>query len=247
MALALAAATAAHGTDTVVVDADTYGGSLAQLLSVLDEVSGLVAACRTVNQGRSHQVVEQLLDIDPQLRLLTGLPRADMWTQVRPGALDVVLSQLRLASDLVVVDCGFCLEPGSAPGQGRNQTALQVLDLADAVVVVGKPDPVGLSRLIRGLHDLREVVTTPIIVVNQMRPSLGWGEREVRSTVLRLTGQQPAVFLPLDQPGVDLAVMNGRSAREAVPSSPFVARVEGLTTAVMDAVSPRAVLAAADT
>lgn len=246
VALSIAAATAAGGTDTVLVDADTYGGALGQLLGVLDDVSGLAAACRAANQGRGHEVVEQLLDIDPGLRLLTGLPRPDMWTQVRPGALDVVLAQLRATANLVVIDCGSSLESATGPA-GRNQTTLQVLEQADAVVVVGRPDPIGLSRLVRGLHDLVEVVpqTPPIVVVNQMRGSLGWGEREVTATLSRLTGREPVAFLPFDQSSLDLAAMSGLSPREAARSSPFVARVDVLAGHVVDAAASGAVLAAA--
>lgn len=245
VALALASAAAARGVDTVLVDADTYGGSLGQMLGMLDDVSGLVAACRAANQGRAREVTEHLLDVDPELRLLTGLPRADMWPQVRAGALDVVLTQLRTIAGLVVVDCGFSIEEGSGP-TSRNQTTLQMLDQAAAVVVVGKPDPVGLSRLIRGLHDLGDVTTRaePIVVVNQMRSSLGWGEREVGSTLSRLTGHDPAVFLPFDQSGLDLAAVSGRSPRELASSS-FVARLDVLTSRVIAAVSHEAILATA--
>ena len=77
--------------DTVLVDADTYGGSIAQMLAMLDEVSGLMAACRAANQGRADEVADHLLDVEPRLRLLSGIARADMWPQVRPGALELVL------------------------------------------------------------------------------------------------------------------------------------------------------------
>lgn len=241
VALGLASAAAARGIDTVLVDADTYGGALGQMLGVLDDVSGLVAACRSANQGRPAETTEQLLEMEPRLRLLTGVPRADMWSQIRAGALDVVLSQLRQGTELVVADCGFSLEPSTGPGAaGRNQTTMQVLEQADHVVAVGRADPVGLARLIRGLHDLREQLPgiEPTVAVNQMRPSLGWGERDVSAMITRLTGQEPAVFLPFDQPGLDLAAVSGRTPREACPSSPFVARVEVLTGQVLDAVAP---------
>ena len=238
VALALASAAAARSVDTVLVDADTHGGSLGQLLGVLDDVSGLVAACRGVNNGRPHEVATHLLDVDPSLRLLTGLPRADMWPQVRTSAMQGVLDQLRGAAQLVVVDIGAELEPPSGPGPSRHQTALQVVDTADVVVVVGRPDPVGLSRLVRGLHDLATIVpgVEPVVVVNQMRSTLGWKEREVRATVARLTGIEPVVHLPSDQSSLDLAAMSGRAPREAAPSSPFVARLEVLTSHVLAAV-----------
>jgi Flp pilus assembly CpaE family ATPase len=245
VALSIAAATAARGVDTVLVDADTYGGSLGQALSVLDDVSGLVAACRAANNGRSHEVAGHLLDIDPRLRLLTGLPRADMWPQVRTGALELLLAQLRAQAALVVVDCGFSVEPGTGHGAARNQTTLQVLEQADHVVVVGLPDPVGLARVVRGIHDLAEVAPgiDPTLVVNRMRGTLGWSEREVRTTVGRLTGMEPLAYLPLDQAGLDLAMVSGRSPRQAAPSSPFVARMEVVAAHVLARLSPEAVLA----
>jgi MinD-like ATPase involved in chromosome partitioning or flagellar assembly len=245
VALGLAAAAAARGVDTVLIDADTYGGSLGQSLGVLDDVSGLVAACRAANNGRPHEVVEHLVAIDPGLRLLTGLPRADMWPQVRTGAFEGVLGQLRGRAELVVADCGFSLEPGTSPGAARNQTTLQVIEQADAVVVVGRPDPVGLARLVRAVHDLADVLPgrEPVVAVNMMRSSLGWGERDIRATVARLTGLEPVVHLPHDQSGLDLAAVTGRSPRLAAPSSPFVARIETLTSHLLASVLPESALA----
>lgn len=246
VALGLAGAAAARGIDTVLVDADTYGGSLGQMLGVLDDVSGLVAACRAANNGRAAEVGEHVLEIDPGLRLLTGLPRADMWPQVRPAAFEGVLTSLRSAAQLVVIDCGFSLEPGTSPGVSRNQTTVQALEQADLVVVVGRPDPVGLARLVRGVHDLSESLPgcAPVVVVNMMRPTLGWSEREVRATVQRLTGVEPLVHLPHDPAGLDLAMVSGRSPRLAAPSSPFVARIEVLAAHVLTAVLVPATLAA---
>lgn len=242
VALGLAASAAARGVDTVLVDADTYGGALGQMLGVLDDVSGVVAACRAANNGRAGEAVDHLLEIDPHLRLLTGLPRGDMWQQVRTGAFEAVLTQLRGRSELVVADCGFSLEAGTTAGAGRNQTTLQVLDQADSIVVVGRPDPVGLARLVRGVHDLSAQVPgcAPLIVVNMMRSTLGWSERDVRATITRLTGIEPVVHLPYDQSGLDLAGVSGRTPREAAPSSPFVARIEVLTSHVLTSVVPPA-------
>ena len=247
VALGLASAAAAQGVDTALVDADTYGGSLGQMLSVLDDVSGLVAACRAANTGRAIEVADHLLEIDPRLRLLTGLPRADMWPQVRTGAFELVLSRLRAVADLLVVDCGFSLEPGTGPSANRNQSTLQVLDQADAIVAVGRPDPVGLARLVRGLHDLAEAVPgrTPTVVVNMTRTSLGWREREVDATLRRLTGVVPAAYLPFDQSGLDLAAVSGRTPREVAPSSPFVTRIEVLARTLVSQVGTSALLSAA--
>ena len=230
IAASLGASLAHHGRETVVVDADTYGGSIAQMLAMLDEVSGLMAACRAANQGRGVEVTDHLLDVEPRLRLLSGIPRADMWPQVRPGALELVLRELASMSDVVVVDCAPFLEASEGgSGAGRNQVTRQVLSSADVVVVVGRADPVGLSRLVRAMYDASGVVDVePTVVVNLCRPSLGWSEREVASTLTRLTGVEPTILIPADVAALDLAVMRGRLPRVAAPSSPFVAAVDDL-------------------
>ena len=230
IAASLAASFAHHGSDTVLVDADTYGGSIAQMLAMLDDVSGLMAACRAANQGRADEVADHLLDVEPRLRLLSGLPRADMWPQVRPGALELVLQRLQADADVLVADCAPSLEPGDgARGAGRNQVTRHVLSSADAVLVVGRADPVGLSRLVRALHDLSDVVEVePAVVVNLMRPSLGWSEREVARTLTRLTGIEQVTFVPADVTALDLAMMRGQLPRVVDPSSAFVTAVDDL-------------------
>jgi MinD-like ATPase involved in chromosome partitioning or flagellar assembly len=234
VAASLAAAFAHRGHDTVLVDADTYGGSIAQLLAMLDEVSGLMAACRAANQGRGDEVADHLLDVEPKLRLLTGIPRGDMWPQVRPGALELVLRRLQPEADVIVADCASSVEPGEgAIGAGRNQVTRHVLSVADAVLVVGRADPVGLSRLVRSLHDLSDVVDVePTVAVNLSRSSLGWSQREVADMLARLTGVEPATFIPADVASLDLAVMRGQLPRVVAPSSPFVAAVDDLAASL---------------
>jgi len=157
-----------------------------------------------------------------------------MWPQVRPGALELVLRRLQTDADVLVVDCAASLEPGEgAHGAGRNQVTRHVLSAADAVLVVGRADPVGLSRLVRALHDLSDVVDAePVVAVNGMRPSLGWSEREVAGTLTRLTGIEQVTFVPADVSALDLAMMRGQLPREVAPSSPFVAAVDDVAASL---------------
>ena len=229
VAASLAASFAHQGHDAVLVDADTYGGSIAQMLAMLDEVSGLMASCRAANQGRADEVADHLLDVETRLRLLSGIPRADMWPQVRPGALELMLRRLRTETDVIVADCASSLELGEGAGAGRNQVTRHLLSASDAVLVVGRADPVGLSRLVRALLDLSDVIEVePTVVVNLMRPSLGWSERDVSRTLTRLTDIEPVAFIPADVQALDLAVMRGQLPRLVAPSSPFVAALDDI-------------------
>jgi MinD-like ATPase involved in chromosome partitioning or flagellar assembly len=121
----------------------------------------------------------------------------------------------------VVVDTGFSLEqdPGSDFGSrpGRNQMTLGALEVADEVLVVGNADPVGLSRLARALVDLRDLTGgAPVrVVVNRMRPTLGWSEKDIAGMVegfTRLTGLH---FLPDDRAAADRALVTGRTVVES--------------------------------
>jgi MinD-like ATPase involved in chromosome partitioning or flagellar assembly len=239
LAVGLGAELARRRLRTVLVDADPYGGAVGQQLGVLDEVSGLLAAARLAAGGQlADRFPTVQRSIDGQLSVVTGLPRADRWREIRPGVLEHLLETAR-DHGLVVVDTGFSLEDDPAADlgarPGRNQMTLGALEVADEVVVVGSADPVGLSRLARGLVELREVTGTAAVrvVVNRMRPSLGWSEQDIAGMVTgfaRVTGLH---FLPEDRPAVDRALVAGRTLTE-VGDSPLGRAVAG----VVDAVAP---------
>lgn len=220
LAAALASELARRQRPTTLVDADPYGGAVAQQLGILDEVSGLLAAARLTAGGTLPERFGSVRRmIGSNLGVVTGLPRADRWVEVRAGVVEHLLETGRDHGQ-VVVDTGFSLEqdPGSDFGSrpGRNQMTLGALEVADEVLVVGNADPVGLSRLARALVDLRDLTGgAPVrVVVNRMRPTLGWSEKDIAGMVegfTRLTGLH---FLPDDRAGTDRALVTGRTVVE---------------------------------
>lgn len=202
-------------TPTVLLDADPYGGAVAQHLGLLDQVSGLLAAARSANAGtlddagfaRCRRRVGERLDV------LTGLPRPDRWVEVRPGALDTLIDRSLVVGD-VVVDTGFSLEDDSDLGRSlsRNLMTWEALSRADAVVAVGSADPTGLARLARTLVELREQAFAPVtVVVNRMRESLGWERSDVVGMVEGYLRPEAVHFIPEDRAGVDRALVQGRA------------------------------------
>ncbi|WP_395656908.1 CpaE family protein [Nocardioides sp.] len=247
LATGLAAEVARRGRRTVLVDADPYGGAVAQQLGILDEVSGLLSAARLASAGQLEERFGSVQrGLDDRLSVVTGLPRGDRWVEVRAGTVEHLLEVARAQGE-VVVDTGFSLEddPGSDYGTrpGRNQLTLGALDVADEVVVVGGADPVGLSRLARGLVQVREVLGgRPVhVVVNRMRPTLGWSERDIAGMVAGFARPAGLHFLPDDQPTVDRALVAGRTLAELgdSPLGRAVARVADAVLAASPATSGR--------
>ncbi|RNM13609.1 hypothetical protein EFL26_11425 [Nocardioides pocheonensis] len=216
VAVGLADALAAAGRPVLLVDADPYGGTIAQQLGVLDEISGLLAVARMANLGTldGEALARACRRVGDRFDLVTGLPRADRRVEVRPDVLGTVLATAADGSD-VVVDCGFCLEDPDVP-LARDRMTLDALAAADEVVVVGTAEPAGLARLARGLVELRDVAGgVPLrVVVNRMRPTLGWSERDIVGMIEGYARPLGVHFLPEDRAAVDRALVAGRALSE---------------------------------
>ena len=248
VAVGIATEIARSGEDVLLVDVDAYGGAVAQHLGVLEEMSGLLAAVRAANTGQLDlpRLAGLARQVGDRLRVLTGLPRADRWQEVRPTAFTEVLEEATRLAGYVVLDVGFSLESGPADAFGssapqRNQMTLAALQRADEVLVVGAADPVGLSRLARGLVELRETLPTarPRVVVNRTAPP--WAGRTGRSagwSGLRPAGRRalPARRPRCRRPGPHVGTSLAESGDSALGSAMRV-----LADAVLgEPVKPRA-------
>jgi MinD-like ATPase involved in chromosome partitioning or flagellar assembly len=232
VAVGLADEAARLGVSTLLVDADVYGGVVAQMLGLLDESPGLAGAARQAGSGAldAAALVRLAWAVRPRLRVLTGLARSDRWPELRPRAVTAVLDEARRLAELTVVDCGFNLEDDEelsfdTAAPRRNGATLAVLEAADVVICVSGADPVALQRSIRGLDELRDVLpgVEPVVVVNQVRrgPVSGDPRREIAEALQRFTGREVRFFLPADRRATDAALASGRTLAEAAPGSPL--------------------------
>jgi len=249
VALNLACELARLGRPTVLVDADTYGGCIAQSLSLLDEAPGLAAATRSADQGSLD--LEVLARLAPEvctgLRVLTGIPKAERWPELRAAALEHVLTLTRRLGRYTVVDCGFSLEDDEelsydtlAPR--RNAATLTSLAVADQVLVVGAGDPIGLQRLVRGLQELGTLAgPAPTVVINRVRASAVGSrpERRIREALTRFAGIDEPRFIPDDPATMDGALLTGRSLAEAAPDSQVRQSLLALAREVAGVPAPR--------
>ena len=249
IAVGLASELAALGRSTLLIDGDVYGGVVAQLLGVLDEAPGLAAASRLANNGQLQlaALAQLCRSVTPNLRLLSGIARADRWPELRPSALEGVLALARSLAAVTVVDCSFCLEQDEelafdTAAPRRNGATLTFLETADTVLAVGSADPVGLQRLVRGLGELKEAVPglQPVVVINRLRSGgvPGDAEQEIRAALQRYAGVDDLLVVPLDTGGVDAAIAVGRTLAETSPQSPARLALAGIAAGLIGAPRP---------
>jgi hypothetical protein len=126
--------------------------------------------------------------------LLLGLRRHRDWTTLRPRAVAAAIDGLRRSYRVIVADIDDDIEgeheTGSSDVEDRNVLARAAVDVADAVLVVGSPGPVGIHRLARLIRELVAGGVPP----QRVLPVVNRGPRSVRAraelaeALSRLTG-----------------------------------------------------------
>lgn len=235
VALNLAAEAAEAGVRTLLIDADVYGGVVANALGLLDESPGLAGACRQAANGRLDRAGLAGLSwqVGP-LRVLTGIARADRWPEVRPSAVPAVLDLARASAELVVVDCAFAIEADEeisfdTAAPRRNGATLTLLEHADGVLVVGAADPPGVERLVRGLAELGDLLpqVDPRVLLNKQRRTAAGADEAVQA-VSRFAGVGVLAVLPEDRAATDKAWRSALPLLQAAPASPLRSAIRDL-------------------
>lgn len=155
IALGLAEAWSRSGDRVCLIDADSIGPSLALLVGMTEDVSGVLVASRYADQGALdiRSLGSACRRLDDRLWLMSGVGSADRWHQLRPASFERVVRLCAEHFDRVVIDTnpllnveGFddALTAGMPSRDGVTRSALQ---LSDCVVVVTQPDAVSVLRL----------------------------------------------------------------------------------------------------
>lgn len=234
LAINLAAEIAAAGHSVVLADADTYSGSVAPALGILDEAPGFAAACRlagtdSLNISEFERLAQRYASPYGAFHVLTGLARGKRWPELSADRVTAALSCARRWMDYIVVDTGFNLESDEEISSDlfaprRNAATLAALGEADHVVAVGVADPVGMSRFLRAHADLVELLDgRPVnVIINKIRSSaLGPSPySQVATTLKRFAAIDSPILVPWDQHGVDSAMLAGGTLRDSAPRSP---------------------------
>lgn len=227
VAVNLAAEATLAGTRTTLVDADTYGPSLSQMLGVLDESPGLVAACRAHDRDTlDPETLEALLPlVQPGLHLLSGIGVPGRWAELRRTSLDGVWRALARRGELVIADVGPVLEEDEelsydTAAPQRNAAAISAIEHADAVIAVVAADPIAITRLLRDHARLAELGVTELhVIVNRVgAPIPGERVRELIATRIPVASLH---LLPDDPVACRSAAWDGALLAEGATRSPL--------------------------
>lgn len=247
VAVGLAVEMALTGASVALIDADTWGASIAPMLGMLDESPGFAAACRMAGHGTlSIDELDRVSERYPvgsgRLSVLTGLNRTSRWPEVTDTRVTETIRTCRAWVDHVVIDAGFNLESdeeilSDIAAPQRSAATLASLRAADRIIAVGRADPIGISRYVRSHPDLIEVCEgVPVhTVVNRVRSGpVGIGAAgQISETLRRFAGIHGATMIAQDQRAADSALLRGTSLREAAPRSPAAVAIRRLAHGLM--------------
>jgi MinD-like ATPase involved in chromosome partitioning or flagellar assembly len=242
VAINVAAELAAAGFTVALADVDTYSGSVAPSLGMLDEAPGFAAACRlagagALTLGELERIGQRYHSGHASFWVLTGIGRPSRWPELSASRVAAAIAACRSWVDYTVLDTGFNLENDEEISSDlfaprRNAASITALGEADRVIAVGASDPVGLSRFLRAHVDLVETVAAGrvLVAMNKIRASaIGLNPvGQVAQTLSRFGGIDSAAMIPFDQAALDAAILAGKSLADAAPKSPVRAAIRDL-------------------
>ncbi len=243
LSIAVAAACADAGMDTLLVDCDAYGGDVDQLLG-LQQDAGIVWASRAAAKGELSPTMldAELAVVRERLRVLPGLPRPSVWADVSAFGVRELLKLARSMFRVTFCDVGFCVESDPhAPTDGRNATTIAAVDEADVVVAVVKAELTSLRQFLVALPDLRAVVDR-----DALRVVLNGGAhvRHARSLIESETGLRVAAVVPQAPHDFSTAADHARPVLDVTRDRRLRHAVVDLAASFGAPVEPRGLLSA---
>lgn len=251
VAVNLAVEAALRGHKTLLIDADTYGASVAVHLGLLEETAAIAQACRAAEHrglntaglvSHTQRVVVRGMGLD----VITGLTRSERWPQVRAAAWAQVLDVARGGWDVIIIDCGFGLEEDEElsfdiPAPQRNATTRTALSKADTVITVGTGDPVGFVRYMKDIEQLMEATQGRIVPIVNKVTSMTSGmspKRQLRSVWERF-GPNVSLqqFIGWAPEVTAAALLNGKTLAESAPKSEIRLAIQRLMEACVPSLS----------
>lgn len=228
VAVHLAVEAASSGTSTLLIDADVWSASVAQLLD-LEESPSLTQAARAAAEGWPSSI-EQFVHRGPcGVSVLAGLARSQLWPEVREEAWRAILAAAVEEYELVVVDVAAPIEEDEELSfdrvpYRRNVVTTVALERADDIVLVVAADPIGLRRGIvayRTLVEGADGANRSVTVVLNRTPRPGRRLQECSAAISDWTGAAPSAFLP-EEDAFERVAWEGRPLHQVATRSKWL-------------------------
>ncbi|MDR2294901.1 MAG: hypothetical protein LBE05_06825 [Microbacterium sp.] len=240
LAVALAAERSRSGGEVALIDADSHAPAVAAMLGLAEEAPGLAGACRQAGRRSFDEAeyarIRELVPIEASaLAVLSGINRPSRWPELPADRMRAVIDAVARWSDQVFIDTSALIEQDEQivsdidGGPRRNAATIAALQRADRIVAVCAADPIGVSRFVRAIMEVRELApATPItVVVNRVRSrAIGLDARgQLRRALERYAAATDVHFIPEDGSAADRAVLHAQPVILAAPRSALTAAV----------------------
>lgn len=207
LAIALTSMLSRQGHRAVLVDTDEVVPSIAQRLGLPIEPN-LRSAIEAVEYGMGD-VDSALARAAPELDVLSGLPNVGAWSQVRPTEVLDVIDALGRMRRYVVANVASRLEDVGRGGRGRYGISRAVVAEASELIGVAPATPVGVTRLLGWVTDVRALnASAPVHLAVNRSPRDAFRKAELDQEIRRTFEPDSLAFLPHD-PRVEAAAWSG--------------------------------------
>lgn len=212
---------------TVLVDLDEAVPAVAQRLGLAMEPNLRTAIDAAVYEGGTVQTTSPEA---ARFAVIAGLPNPNAWSQVRADDALLVLERLARTHQLVIANVGSRLELVGEPGRDRYAISRAAVGVADVVVGVAAPAPVGVVRTVMWTSELRSIGrSVPLHLVVNGAPRDRFRRSEVIGELERSCDAVALHHIPEDRRVVS-AAWNGT----LVARGPFTRSVDRTLRRVLD-------------
>ena len=224
VAIGLTSRAARRGDRVVLVDADDVGPSVAQRLGLVVHPN-LRTAIDAVHNG-SGDLADALIRVPSgDFEVMGGLANRRDWFELRPVDVSETVLELARVRDLVIINVSSRLEDLPAlGGPARYGVTRAMLALADVVVLVAGPTPIGVARVLDWIAEAKPLIeATPLFVAFNSFNGGTFKAAEIEAELRQVYQPGSIIFIPHDR-GLVHATWQG-----TVPNrGPFVKALEHL-------------------
>lgn len=233
VAVGLAQMLVAREESVVLVDMDTLEPSIAQRLGVPLTPNIFTAT----EQLRLRSSLDDAFLRHPEgFAVIAGIPNPREWENLSESEAADLVGELTGGFAQVIVKVSRHLEDLSsfAGTAGRFDVGRRLTAMADSIVAVTSPSPLGTARLLALASDARRLTSCPLFVLVNQAPSNQFVQGEIGEELTRSLSPAALAFLPSDA-----KVRKASWQGELVRGGPFLRKLGRIADVLSTADRPK--------